>query len=168
MEWGLQSRRMEWVACTGFNREQDFATWIGALLPPSGTCYDTFVFLEGKPMKSFTFVAACAALLFASVAPSTANAGCCDPAPAPCCEPAPVCCCPPPPVEVSFCVVDPVTCCKYPVTVCVPAECAGQTPCYVGCRPGFLGRKILTYKFPCCGECVDIVITKFGRVIVRD
>ena len=138
-------------------------------------------------MKSITFVAACAALLTVGMTAPTAKAGlfhhgsdgCCAPEPTccaaaptccaatPCCECAPVCC-PAPPVEVSFCVVDPVTCCKYPVTVCVPAECAGQTPCYVGCRPGFLGRKILTYKFPCCGECVDIVITKFGRVIVRD
>lgn len=132
-------------------------------------------------MKSITFVAACAAFLFAGMTAPAAQAGCCDHAPAPCCapEPAPCCtpapccecapvCCPAPPVEISFCVVDPVTCCKYPVTVCVPAECAGTTPVYAGCRPGFLGRKILTYKFPCCGECVDIVITKFGRVIVRD
>ncbi|KAA5543695.1 hypothetical protein FYK55_10895 [Roseiconus nitratireducens] len=108
-------------------------------------------------------------------APACQPAACCEPAPScePCCQPA-ACCepaapvCPPPPVEVSFCVTDPETCCKYPVTVCVPAECEGQVPCYVGCRPGFLGRKVLTYKFECCDECVDVVITKFGRVIVRD
>ncbi|OYP37744.1 hypothetical protein CGZ80_04495 [Rhodopirellula sp. MGV] len=118
-------------------------------------------------MKSVSFVVAVAALCLSTLAPSTADAGCCEPAPAPCCAPAPVCC-PAPPVEVTFCVVDPCTCCKYPVTVCVPAECAGQVPCYVGCRPGFLGRKILTYKFECCGKCVDVVITKHGRTIVRD
>ncbi|MDM4019232.1 hypothetical protein [Roseiconus lacunae] len=118
-------------------------------------------------MKSVPFFVAVAALCLSTLAPAAANAGCCDPAPTPCCEPAPVCC-PAPPVKVSFCVTDPVTCCKYPVSVCVPAECAGQTPCYVGCRRGFLGRKILTYKFACCGTCVDIVITKHGRVIVRD
>ncbi len=88
-----------------------------------------------------------------------------------CCEPVPVCapvCCPPPPVSVTWCVVDPVTCCKYQVDACVPACCAGVTPCYVGCESGFLGRKILTYKFECCGHCVDVVITKHGRTIVRD
>ncbi|MCO8125307.1 hypothetical protein NHH03_26450 [Stieleria sp. TO1_6] len=120
-------------------------------------------------MKNMRILAASAALMIGLFASAQASAGCCEPAPAPapCCEPTPVCC-PAPPVEVSFCVIDPVTCCKYPVTVCVPAECAGQTPCYVDCRRGFLGRKILTYKFECCGECVDIVITKHGRVIVRD
>ncbi|TWU07923.1 hypothetical protein [Stieleria varia] len=117
-------------------------------------------------MKSLQVFAACAALMLVAFASETATAGCCAPEPAPCCTPAPVCC-PAPPVPVTFCVVDPVTCCKYPVTVCVPAECAGQIPCYVGCAKGFLGRKILTYKFECCGHCVDIVITKHGRVIVR-
>lgn len=98
---------------------------------------------------------------------ASANAHqCCEPVPAPtCCEPV---CCPPPPVKVEFCAVDPVTCCKYPVTVCVPACCANELPCYAGCRSGFLGRKILTYKWPGCGHCVEVVITKFGRVIVRD
>ena len=118
-------------------------------------------------MKGLRVMAACAALMFAAIGSTTADAGCCQPAPVPCCEPAPVCC-PPPPVNVTFCVIDPVTCCKYPVTVCVPAECAGQVPCYVGCRRGIFGRKILTYKFTCCGKCVDVVITKHGRVIVRD
>jgi hypothetical protein len=114
-------------------------------------------------------VAAVALTLFAA---TPADAGhhsghhCCQPAPK-CCDPAPVCC-PPPPVKVDLCVVDPETCCKYPVTVCVPACCANEQPCYAGCRKGFLGRKILTYKWPCCGHSVDIVITHFGRVIVRD
>ncbi len=85
-----------------------------------------------------------------------------------CCAPAPVCCpCPPPPVRVDWCVKDPCTCCTYQVSACVPACCAGVEPCYVGCRSGFLGRKILTYKFPCCDHCVEVVITKFGRTIVR-
>jgi hypothetical protein len=118
-------------------------------------------------MKGLRLCAIAAAMLAIGFAAPNADAGCCQPEPAACCAPAPVCC-PPPPVEVSFCVVDPVTCCKYPVTVCVPACCANEVPCYAGCRPGFLGRKILTYKFPCCGECVEVVITKFGRVIVRD
>ena len=93
---------------------------------------------------------------------------CCEPAPAPvCCEPAPVCC-PPPPVRVSWCVVDPCDpCATYNVSACVPACCANTQPCMVGCKKGMFGRKILTYKFPCCGHCVEVVITCFGRTIVR-
>jgi hypothetical protein len=83
----------------------------------------------------------------------------------PCCKP--VVCAPPPPVEVTWCVEDPCTCCKYTVTACLPACCQCETPCLVGWKPGLLGRKVLTYKFP-CGECVDVVITKHGKTIVRD
>lgn len=117
----------------------------------------------------FAFVTAAMLFLFAA-GPSFAGhhqAACCEPAPV-CCEPAPVCCAPPPPVEVTWCVIDPVTCCSYRVSACVPASCAGVEPCLQGCRSGFFGRKILTYKFPCCGHCVDVVITKHGRTIVRD
>lgn len=83
----------------------------------------------------------------------------------PCCKP--VCCAPPPPVTVTWCVEDPCTCCKYSVSACLPACCQCETPCLVGWKPGLLGRKVLTYKFP-CGECVDVVITKHGKTIVRD
>lgn len=85
-----------------------------------------------------------------------------------CCQPAPVCCPPPPPVQVSWCVQDPCSCCTYEVSACVPACCAGEIPCLDGCRKGFFGRKILTYKFVGCGHCVDVVLTKHGRTIVRD
>jgi hypothetical protein len=128
-------------------------------------------------MTSFRrFVSGCiAAAMFAFAAATPADAGlfchkaptCCEPAPV-CCEPAPVCCTPPPPVQVQWCVEDPRNCCTYTVSACVPACCAGVTPCLDGCRKGFLGRKILTYKFPCCDHCVDVVITKHGRTIVRD
>ncbi len=85
-----------------------------------------------------------------------------------CCAPEPVCCVKPaPPVNVTICVQDPCTCCTYEVQVCVPAECACEAPCLAGTRSGIFGRKILTYKWPCCGYCVDVVITKHGRVIVR-
>ena len=107
-----------------------------------------------------------AAALTLAFVTSTADAGCCNPAPK-CCAPAPVCC-PPPPVKVTWCVKDPCTCCTYEVSACVPACCAGVTPCLDGCRKGFLGRKILTYKFPCCDHCVDVVITCRGKTIVRD
>jgi len=93
-----------------------------------------------------------------------AAAGCC----APVCAPEPVCCVKPaPPVNVTICVKDPVTCCTYEVEVCVPAQCACEAPCLESCRPGIFGRKILTYKWPCCGHCVEVVITKHGKTIVR-
>lgn len=118
-------------------------------------------------MTRFLMAAALATVMsFGSVSDVSACDSCGAPAPT-CCEP--VCCvCPPAPVSVTWCVKDPVTCCTYEVTACVPACCEGVVPCYAGCRPGFLGRKILTYKFPCCETCVDVVITPFGRVIVRD
>jgi hypothetical protein len=82
------------------------------------------------------------------------------------CCPKPVCCVPPPPVEVSWCVEDPCTCCKYSVSACLPACCKCETPCLVGWHSGLFGRKILTFKFA-CGECVEVVITKHGKTIVR-
>ena len=109
--------------------------------------------------------AAAAVLAFVAAAP--ADAGCLG-SHGNCCQPAPVCCCPPPPVSVTWCVEDPCTCCTYEVTACVPACCAGEIPTLVDCRKGFFGRKILTYKFLSCDHCVDVVITKFGRTIVRD
>jgi len=118
-------------------------------------------------MKSFRYLFAVGAIATAIVCSSAvpADAGhhhhqaCCDSA----CT-----CCEPPPVEVTWCVHDPVTCCDYKVSACVPACCAGIEPCLDGCRRGWFGRKILTYKFPCCDHCVDVVITKHGRTIVRD
>lgn len=114
-------------------------------------------------------------LLFAVVAmvaapqAATACGGCCTPepacCPAPTCCPAPVCCTPAP-VKVTWCVADPCSCCTYEVSACLPACCEGQTPCLVGWRKGLFGRKVLTYKFE-CGECVDVVITRTGRTIVR-
>ncbi len=84
------------------------------------------------------------------------------------CCPKPVCCVPPPPppVEVTWCVVDPCTGCKYTVSACLPACCQCETPCLAGWQKGLLGRKILAYKFA-CGECVEVVITKHGKTIVR-
>lgn len=89
---------------------------------------------------------------------------CCDP----CCQD--TCCtpCPPPPVDVTLCVVDPCTCCAQEVCVTVPACCADETPCVADCRPGAFGRTILTYRWASCDYCVDVVLTKHGRAIVRD
>lgn len=119
-------------------------------------------------MKRFQSIFAVAMLFVGTAMVSPADAcgvaGCCVPT----CAPEPVCCVKPlPPVKVTICVKDPVTCCTYPVDLCVPAECACEEPCLVSCRPGIFGRKILTYKWPCCGHCVEIVITKHGKTIVR-
>ena len=89
----------------------------------------------------------------ASAPLANAEAGCCETA---------CVCCPPPPVLVSWCVVDPCDpCCKHTVETCLPACCAGETPCLVGWRKGLFGRKILTYRFS-CGECVDVLLTRRG------
>ncbi|MEM8735232.1 MAG: hypothetical protein AAGG44_13460 [Planctomycetota bacterium] len=77
-----------------------------------------------------------------------------------CCTPPP-----PPPVSVAWCVVDPCDpCVKHKISACLPACCKCQTPCLAGWKKGFLGRKILTYKFP-CGECVEVVLTKRGAKV---
>jgi hypothetical protein len=121
-------------------------------------------------MKLFQAALAVAVLIVATATMSSAKAGLFSHhRAADCCAPVePVCCVQPaPPVPVTICVKDPVTCCVYEVEVCVPAECACEAPCLKSCRPGLFGRKILTYTWPCCGHCVEIVITKHGRTIVR-
>lgn len=139
-----------------------------ASLPPVSTGHESF---HAMLNPRFALATGMLAALFAVQAVPTAQAGLffnCHQAPACCPAPEPVCCPEPPPVKVTWCVVDPVTCCKYSVEACVPACCEGIAPRYVGCKPGIFGRKILTYKFDCCEHCVDVVITKFGRTIVRD
>ena len=76
------------------------------------------------------------------------------------------CCAPPPMVKATICVVDPCTCCKTEVCVCIPCCCKDEEPCLACCERGFLGRKILTYKYP-CGHCVTVVIKRNGVVKVR-
>lgn len=92
-------------------------------------------------------------------APSTSLAGSPCGVVVECCIPAP------PPVAIDLCVVDPCTGKSGTFRVCVPAECACEKPCLVGWKRGFLGRKVLTYKWP-CGYCLEVVITPFGRVII--
>lgn len=74
--------------------------------------------------------------------------------------------CPPPPVTRVLCVVDPCTGCTYEACIKIPAACCLEEPC-VTWRWGIFGRKVLTYTWKCCGHCVEIVITKHGRIIVR-
>ena len=118
-----------------------------------------------NPLRGLIMSGVAAAMLVMTA--MAADAGCCGSAPA-CCEPAPVCCAPPPPVSVTWCVKDPCDpCASYEVTACLPACCAGEVPCLAGWHRGFLGRKVLTYKFPGCDECVEVVITCLGKTIVR-
>ena len=91
-----------------------------------------------------------------------------QPAMSSCCS---VCCCtccccpPPPPTPTVICLVDPCGC-SHQVCVNVPACCAGEQPsiCW---RRGFLKRQIATLTWNCCGHQVEVVVTCFGRVIVR-
>ena len=76
------------------------------------------------------------------------------------------CCPPPPPVKVNLCVVHPCTGCTTNLCVCVPCCCKDQTPCLASCTKGLLGRKILTYKYP-CGHCVTVVAKRNGSVKAR-
>jgi hypothetical protein len=62
--------------------------------------------------------------------------------------------CGPPPIEVTLCVDDPCDCCA-PQSVCV------------SWRNGFLGRRVATYSWPCCGHTVEVVVTRRGELIVR-
>ena len=102
--------------------------------------------------------------------PAPAPACCAAPAPAPCCAPAPapVCCKPAPPAKVNatLCLKDPCTCCTKSVNVCIPACCAGEAPCITS-RKGFLGRRVYTATWKCCGHSVTVVVTKHGKVRVR-
>ncbi len=113
-----------------------------------------------KPLTIATLVLVASLItLPASSAVQAGGCGCVT-----CCECPPP---PPPPVKTILCVVDPCTGCTYEVCVMVPAECCGEVPCMTW-RPGIFGRKVLTYTWPCCGHCVDVVITRHGRTIVRD
>ena len=70
-------------------------------------------------------------------------------------------------VDVNLCVVDPCTHCSHNVCVTVPKCCECEAPCYAGCSKGLFGRKVLTYKWECCGHEAKVIITKSGKVIAR-
>lgn len=121
-------------------------------------------------LRSFLLLAVVAAALMVASASDASACGscgtpcgvsCCEPCCTPCCQP-----CPPPPVKIVLCVEDPCSCCTYQASVCIPACCAGEEAC-VSWRRGWFGRRVATYTWKCCGHCVDIVVTRHGRVIVR-
>ena len=138
------------------NRKWQGLPWCGSLCLQQ--LEQDVVSTEKAPMiqtkKFLAVVMVCGMFLAPSATPAGAGDACCDR-------------CPPPPQAVHLCVVDPCTHCSYEITACVPACCACETPCLEECRKGILGRKILTYKWP-CGHCIDVVITAHGKTIVRD
>ncbi len=48
------------------------------------------------------------------------------------------------------------------VGLLAPHAASAKLLAWLDGKPGLLGRKVLTYKFP-CGECVEVVITKHGK-----
>jgi|GEM_PF-2933967 len=93
------------------------------------------------------------------------GAACCEPV---CCEP--VCCpCPPPIPDVSktICLYDACTCTTSQATLCIPATCCDEVP-QITWRSGIFGRRIATLCWPGCGYKAEVVVTRHGRVIVRD
>lgn len=88
------------------------------------------------------------------------SAACCEPVCCPC--PAPV-----PDVSTTICLYDACTCTTAQATLCIPATCCGEQP-QITWRSGIFGRRIATLCWPCCGYSADVVVTRQGRVIVRD
>lgn len=117
--------------------------------------------------RSFGLRLALAALVLAAIPASQAAAGdCCKPCVTyrtrllgcnPCCDPCAA------PIKVVLNPVDPCTCCKVEVCVCVPA-CCTDAPC-VECGRGLLGRSIVTYTWK-CGHTVTVKFKRNGDVLV--
>jgi len=76
------------------------------------------------------------------------------------------CCCRKVPTTANFCLIDPDGC---EVEFCakVPACCVGHQP-QVSWRCGILGRKVATRCWDCCNDTVKVVVTRRGKVRVRD
>lgn len=107
-------------------------------------------------------------LVLPVTAATTSTVDACDA----CGAPAPVCCapvcCPPPVKNVSqtLCLYDPCTCKTAKAEVCIPETCCGETPC-VTWKSGIFGRRIATVTWEGCCTSVEVVVTIFGKVIVR-
>ena len=78
------------------------------------------------------------------------------------------CCCKPKrKIETTFCLVDTHGC-KHDACVRVPACCANEAPQISWERRRLLGRQVATLCWECCDHEVKIVITRRGKVKVRD
>ncbi|MEM9413366.1 MAG: hypothetical protein AAGA30_19815 [Planctomycetota bacterium] len=80
------------------------------------------------------------------------------------------CCCKPRPrqrcVEVNVCLVDPLGC-EHEACMEIPVCCLNETPC-VEWNKRLLGRKVATLCWECCDHEVKVIITRSGKVKVRD
>ena len=115
---------------------------------------------EPIPMEAMSVVDAPSVIAGEIVMAQPVMSNCCSVC---CCT---SCCCPPPPpTPTVMCLVDPCGC-SHRVCINVPACCAGEQP-VICWRRGFLKRQIATLSWNCCGHQVEVVVTCFGRVIVR-
>ena len=76
------------------------------------------------------------------------------------------CCCKPVPSTANFCLIDPDGC-EIKFCAKVPACCIGQEP-RVEWRCGVLGRKVARLCWDCCEDDIKVVVTRRGKVRVRD
>ena len=78
----------------------------------------------------------------------------------------PSCCCKQIPQKATFCLVDPRGC-KHEARAKVPACCAAESP-VVSWKRGVLGRMVATLCWECCDHQVKVIVTRRGKVRVRD
>lgn len=112
-------------------------------------------------LKTRSLLLAAALLVVPSTLATSPSAAACDTCGTPVC-------CPPPVVNVptTLCLYDPCTCKTTKADVCIPETCCAIKPC-VTWRSGMFGRRIATVTWEGCCTSVEVVVTIFGRVIVR-
>lgn len=69
-------------------------------------------------------------------------------------------------VATVFCLVDPSGC-EHHACINVPACCAGEQPS-VSWKGRLFGRQVATLCWACCDKEVKVVVTRRGKVKVRD
>lgn len=69
-------------------------------------------------------------------------------------------------VEINMCLVDPLGC-EYEACIEVPVCCLNETPC-IEWNKRLLGRKVATICWECCDHEVKVIVTRRGKVKVRD
>ena len=70
------------------------------------------------------------------------------------------------PQKATFCLVAPNGC-EHEACAKVPACCAGEAPS-VSWKRGILGRMVATLCWECCDHQVKVIVTRRGKVRVRD
>lgn len=77
------------------------------------------------------------------------------------------CCCKPPKVEATVCLVD-LHGCEHEVCIEVPVCCQNEAPQVSWKNRRILGRQVATLCWECCDHEVKVVVTRRGKVRVRD